>query len=235
MSENRFGPIAGEYDNWSLIDPQYEPLHKATIEIVQKYAAGITGNVVPVCEIGYGTGYTTQKLIECDSRIHVTGIDISSEMRQQALDRLEREDLLGQAILYIGDAQILGPKIKWYDIVASVCTMHNIDPTARFTVCQDAWNRLEPGGLWVSGDKVAHDDPATYLELFTTQIKAMELYRERGMHFAYDFWLRHEIEDHIRRITEAETIAMLQEAGFEQVEVLRRFGLYALIVGYKPE
>ncbi len=37
------------------------------------------------------------------------------------------------------------------------------------------------------------------------------------------------------RIADLETLAMLTQAGFVQVQIVERFGIYAVVVGRKPE
>ncbi len=233
--KGRFDPIADEYDDWSIIDPEYPRLHVRTVQFVQQELASVPESVCQVFEIGFGTGLTTQALLQCDPRVLVTGADTDSAMVAKAVERLREARLLDRVELVTADVRdFLRHDRRKFRVVASVCTVHNIAPDDRLAACQSAYDRLSPGGLFVSGDKIAPDDPVRYLELFDAQMWRMEGYKQRGMDFAYDFWRLHELEDHLRRITESQTVTMLERAGFEQVAILERFGIYALVVGRKP-
>jgi hypothetical protein len=237
----RFDAIAKEYDLWPLVDPAYDVLHSRFIEVVKQEIGRMNrpeNQRIEVMEIGFGTGHTTKLLLQCDPRIHVIGFEPSEEMYNQSAGR----DLCPDKAIWGRFNPVLEGVLEASThhrfpsatIVGSVCTMHNIPPVERLAVCRWAFNQLERGGLYISADKVAVNDPAQYLIMWDRWVRDFEGFRERGLHNSYNYWRLHELEDHLNRITEAETEAMLKTAGFQAVATLCRVNMYTITVGRKP-
>lgn len=227
----RFDAIAGEYDEWGLVDPYYVPLQYTVADVVIKHVGRVGGKVL---ELGIGTGRSAQEVLSWNPNLYLVGIDTSSLMIGLARNRLKADR--SHVLLEVSDAcdeNIPAFQASDYDCVYSVCTMHNIEPLRRIKVCQNAWQCLEPGGLWVSGDKVVPDDPVHYLGLFDSWLRDLDQFRDRGMIASYDYWRLHELEDHLNRTTEAETQQMLESAGFVEVQHSERLGRYIVTTARK--
>ena len=96
------------------------------------------------------------------------------------------------------------------------------------------FEKTEPGGFFITGDKIAVNDPGLYLEMWDAWVLNMERFKERGHLKSYLYWRDHELTDHLRRLTEAEMVQALWDTGFVNVEVIDRLNMYAIVVGYKP-
>lgn len=234
-----FGSVAHEWSVWRKIDKMYDPLQSAVLELIsQRRVKTHPQSLFPVFEMGIGTGYLTKLLLDLDPWMYVCGIDNSIEMIEGALRYLEpsRSIYGGRVVLRCADAAGEPfPDENQYKAVVSALMLHNLAPgSERLRVCRRAYSALSPGGWFINGDKITHDNPAEYHPLFTERMVVLEQLKDLGYPESYAFYREHDIDDHTARFTETEQIELLQEAGFVNVEILQRFGLYAVAVGQRP-
>jgi phosphatidylethanolamine/phosphatidyl-N-methylethanolamine N-methyltransferase len=93
-----------------------------------------------VLEIGIGTGLSLPRY---KPHLHVTGIDLSSEMLDKAVNRVRRRDLRRKALALM-DAGRLGFEKDSFDAVAAMYVMTVVPDPAR--VMSEIWRVLRPGG-----------------------------------------------------------------------------------------
>jgi len=234
MADDRFNTIAKEYDLWPIVDPAYHLLHESVIKRIEEGLAGDPRSTISVFEIGYGTGHTTKMILEADPRIRIIGADPSSGMLAEANNLLDGTELAERAQLCLGGALDVMPHYGPYAQVVSVCTLHNMVPSERPELCRLSFENLEPGGLYISGDKVAVNDPAQYLLMWDRWVRDFDGFLDHGLLDSYYYWRNHEVDDHLNRYTEAEAIGMLEAAGFVDVTIVERLNMYVVITARKP-
>ncbi|QQR78457.1 MAG: class I SAM-dependent methyltransferase [Candidatus Moraniibacteriota bacterium] len=226
MSKDRFSGIVDQYDLWTAIDPDYDRIHTRFREALAQELGRIPGEAVTVLEVGCGTGYTSRIILEADSRVRLETIDRSVGMVARAGAELSG---FGERFgIHFGDMREILPGLGTFPIICSALTIHNLCPDEQREVYSLVFQRLSPGGLFLSGDKVSLNDDDAYRETLAIIIRRIEAVR--GAHpQECAFFLNHEREDDAIRVTESAVLDMLEQAGFEQVSIGNRAGMHAII------
>lgn len=197
-----------------------------------------------ILELGVGTGRQTRRLLEAG--YDVVGIDPSEPMLRRAAERLASYAPRGRLVQANAQAMRLGRQfalaIAPYGMVA-----HLHDDQERLAVFRNVHEHLQPGGVFVFDDMPgwmagASDgskldlyrtarDPATDMDvrLMTNMIDVAG----NPLSVRYDFidWLnatgevarRIIVRVRFRNIALADEMALLRQAGFEQIELLGGF------------
>jgi len=141
-----------------------------------------------VLDVGTGTGHTA--LAFAPQVAHVTGIDLTEAMLEQAR-RLAREQGVSNVSFELGDAmQLALPDAHFDRVTCRVCAHHFANPQA---AVHEAARVLRPGGELVLVDTVSPPDPAQ-----DTFLNTIELLRDPS---------------HVRNYSVVEWEAMLGAAG----------------------
>ena len=235
---NRFELSDTDYNMWPRVDPDFGRLHDATMDEVKKYAQSIAAQCIQVMEVGHGTGITTKELLLADPRIKVTGADLSESLTKGASFRLGKFIRQGRLRLMVRDACVALGNLHKQDIVASVLTIHNMPAETRELVCTRAYAALQPGGLFVSGDKIFPDDADLARKLWETEwIPRLKGLKDLGRPDLYEWFKDHEDDDWKNRLTLREMQLILQNAGFINCKISKS-GLYGpfykVVTAYKP-
>ena len=145
MTEFRFTP-EGYLE--SMLDeiPGYEDL--------QAEAARATEGVRArrILELGVGTGETARRVLERHPGAHLTGIDVSPEMLEEARGHLPGADL---RVARLEDPLPAGP----FDLVVSTLAVHHLDAAGKADLFGRIAAVLVPGGRFVLADVVVPERP----------------------------------------------------------------------------
>jgi SAM-dependent methyltransferase len=230
---DRFANIVDHYELWRTVDPDYDVIHDRLRVLVAQAISGISGPAAHVLEIGFGTGVTSRIILDTDPRVRLTAIDKSPAMMVRAREALESYGLAGRVRLKCGDVFRLLPRMdEQFPLIVSANTIHNLPPEEQAEAYRLIAEKLAPGGLFLSGDKIALDDEDAYLRLLDACLARVETLR--GTHPAEcDFFRNHEAEDYEIRTTEATLTHMLHQAGFSSVEISGRSGMIAIVSARK--
>ena len=239
--ENLFtGPIGEEYEMLRLICPNAAKLAGRLGDYVGAWG-GSQGKAPALqgFEIGCGTGISTVALLAKCPNLHLTAVDSSAKMLEQARRNLSEwvdagrvdfieADALG-ALERLGDAGL--------DLVASNYATHNFEDGYRRRVVREVLRVLKPGGLFLNGDRFAIDDPAAHLAL--TQSEVRHWFKTFAALNRYDLlqeWVVHlfsdESPEHIMYFSPA--IEHLHEVGFSPVSIEYREGVDTRVAATKP-
>ncbi|MFZ1626780.1 MAG: class I SAM-dependent methyltransferase [Candidatus Moraniibacteriota bacterium] len=234
---DRFDEIAGDYDMWLNIDPDYEKHHRLVMKIFRTELRNIKGWVVHTLEVGCGTGYTSLRILAADTRMELWAIDSSIEMVKVTRDALSRPPR-HRHWYHVEQRDILdfnlGP-VPEFPIVVSVFILHNIKPEMRGIAIRNMAAALQPGGLLIIGDKIAHDDVEEH-EQVMKRFWAMEAkLKDFGPAGRYDYWHQHNTEDEQMKMTETELARHLRQAGLGDIAIGKRcgIGMYAIATARK--
>ena len=186
-----------------------------------------------VLEAGCGTGITTIRVLEADPRIKVIAVDNEEKtikQAQQALKDFENRidfrqgDILA-VLKNIEDASI--------DAFASALTIHNFPDDYRKKVFHEVSRVLKTKGLFINADKYAMDDPEAHSKSLQEQINSFDIYDTIGRSDIKKAWTEHYKQDEYTKITEKEQIKMLEDLGFENIKVVFRESMEAVIKANK--
>lgn len=237
---DRFDEIAGDYDMWLAIDPDYEAHHQLVMRALQIEIARLESKKeIWVFEIGCGTGYTSRQVLEANQAVRLVAIDKSPAMVERARRELASRGLLTGNIVIPMDITKTHeeyPRLQGMPIVVSVFMLHNIIPEQRDTVVQNMARALRPGGLLVIGDKIAHDDIHEHGQTMDRFWAIESKLKDFGPAGRYDFWHQHNTEDERMKMTETELATHLLEAGLIDISIGQRcgIGVYAIATARKP-
>jgi SAM-dependent methyltransferase len=224
--DDRFKGIATDYATlWNEVVREagfdYQAFQRSIFEI-----AALTIQNLKECRIldlGIGDGETAQFFVAHGCQ-NITGIDLNPEMLKASAERFN-----GAVRLMQCDISELGGTFspKEFDLVVSGATIHNIPKNDRVEV----WNQIQVLNptLFVSGDKIAEDDPIKHREYFERETKAIvSVYRDKhGLTEMANEWIAHYDVDEQERLYLAEMQQGL--APNYATELVGEFGMYKTV------
>jgi len=105
-----------------------------------------------ILELGVGTGETARRVLERHPGAHLTGIDVSPEMLEEARGHLPGADL---RVARLEDPLPAGP----FDLVVSTLAVHHLDAAGKADLFGRIAAVLVPGGRFVLADVVVPERP----------------------------------------------------------------------------
>ncbi|HCC83482.1 TPA: hypothetical protein DEP96_01380 [Candidatus Uhrbacteria bacterium] len=132
--------------------PFHRELHERLVSIIEAhFAATKTYNIL---DLGVGTGLTTKLIKDYLPQSHFDVVDFSDNMLQCAKQRLGPVNV----DYFLGDYALLD-FTKKYDLITSVIGLHHQDMAGKRILFAKIYNLLEPGGLFILGDLMTHQNP----------------------------------------------------------------------------
>jgi tRNA (cmo5U34)-methyltransferase len=145
MADYRFVP-EGYLDSMLEEIPGYEELQEETARATEDLRAA------RILELGIGTGETARRVLERHAGAHLTGIDVSPEMLEEARRHVPDADL---RVGRLEDPLPEGP----FDLVVSTLAVHHLDAAGKADLFRRVAAVLVPGGRFVLGDVVVPERP----------------------------------------------------------------------------
>jgi len=140
VTEFRFTP-EGYLESMLEEIPGYEELQAEAARATEGVRAG------RILELGVGTGETARRVLERHPGAHLTGIDVSPEMLEEARGHLPGADL---RVARLEDPLPAGP----FDLVVSTLAVHHLDAAGKADLFGRIAAVLVPGGRFVLADIV---------------------------------------------------------------------------------
>lgn len=240
MAENLFtGPIAEEYNILKKICPAAATMSQLVGEAVSLWNPGISSEIPKALEIGTGTGITTIHLLNANAAFHLTSLDYSGTMIEQARTNLAK--IPGSDRLQLIESDALSHLNQMdshsVDLVASGYSLHNFMDNYREKVLEEIFRVLKPGGLFINGDRYALEDPELQLQEIQKELREwFRILMEMNRPDILEEWVVHLASDesphHIMRLDDA--LTTMERIGFTDIQVNNRTGVNALVIGVKP-
>lgn len=200
------------------------------LDLVVSAAAATTPGATRSLDVGSGAGNYTLKLLEALPDLDVDLLDLSAPMLERAAQRLAEvaEGAVRTVQADIREAQL---EAEGYDIVMAAATLHHLrTPDEWRHVFGKLFQALRPGGsIWIS-DLVLHDLPVVQEVMwrrYGDYLVSLGGSEYRDHVFAYI-----EREDSPQSL--AFQLELLEQVGFERVDVLHKNGPFAAFGGVKP-
>lgn len=239
MNEQRFdGAIGQEYDLFCRAIPHYDEFQDVVRTTLTDYFATKDQPEIKVLEIGYGTGFTTKKILSADPRIRVIGVDYNERMRAAARTALgdlsERVTFHVQGALSIMSDCLLASNV--YDAIVSAFTIHNFEQDYREEFLKQSHLLLKDGGLFLNADKYVKDTGSEFCKDLEWELKRMEeVFGKLGRQDLVEAWTDHYFEDaHPDRIMkEEESLRLMHRLGFRSPQFIYKKRLEVVLRAIK--
>lgn len=167
-----------------------------------------------VLDLGTGDGRLLALLRADRPQMHGVGLDFSAPMLTAARERFdgaERIELIEHDL-----SQPL-PALGRFDAVVSSFAIHHLEHERKRALCVEAFELLEPGGLFANFEHVASPTERLHRAFFAAIEEPLEN------------------EDPSDRTLDVETqLGWLREIGFEDVDCYWKWLEMALLIGVKP-
>jgi tRNA (cmo5U34)-methyltransferase len=224
--------IGKEYDLFRLAAPHHDQFQSRVATILTQYLP-LTQSVYTLFEAGIGTGITTKTILDTNENISIVGVDNEPVLLEYAYTVLQKYG--NRADIQCSDILDFLKKIpdNSYDAFASVWVIHNLAPEYREKLFLEIYRVLKKGGIFVNGDKYAEDDIEAHQESLYKQIKAFDIFTTIGRPDLQTAWTEHYLEDEKIKLTEAEQVEHLDQLGFIDITVDKRFGMDAIVFARK--
>jgi tRNA (cmo5U34)-methyltransferase len=235
--EQRFaGKLADDYALWHLARPFLGEVHDAVSAELATFVRN-KDQRLRALDIGMGDGAITKLLLAAD-RLDVTGIDNEPKMITQARRNLSGGREAARLTILQADALefLAGQSADAFDVIASGYAYHNFEADYRHRLYGEIWRVLAPGGLLINADKYAQDGQAHRDALHWQVGRFFDVFGAAQKYDTLREWVLHYVEDEAadRVMQEADAIACLQRLGFENVRIVYRKYMDAVLVAQKP-
>jgi len=226
MSENRnrccpeemaafFNARADGYDcHMKNTVVKYNLFYKAVAEPILP-----TEEKIRILDLGCGTGLELEEIIKKTPLAEVTGVDMSRKMLDLLAEKYKNSTISFELIQ--DSYETVALPSETYDYAVSVMSVHHLLPDRKLALYKKVWSALKPGGLYIEGDYVVA--PATERALMAEYLEMLNSGQLTDIlcHIDIPFSI-------------ATQFALLQQAGFRDVDVQVRFKNNAVLVALKP-
>ncbi len=229
------GIIGRDYDLFKLACPHNDELQHTVAESLRN--ALLSKEKPAALEIGCGTGESALWVLSYNSHISLVSVDNEPMMIHQAETKLAF--FIQQRGLQIRQDDILHflqkQESETLDAIVSVFTLHNFDHAYRKKVLKEAYRVLKKDGIFINGDKYAHNDPARHKKELMKQLDRFSIFGKIGREDLQKEWTDHYWRDNNTQIIQQEGNALEEMTliGFKQVEKVYRKHMEAIIIGRK--
>lgn len=200
------------------------------LDLIAEAASVTTPKAKRLLDVGCGAGNYSIKLLQSLPGLEVTLIDLSRPMLDRAEERLKQASA-SKIHLLQGDIRKIDLGDSSFDVIVAAAVLHHLRTDEEWHSVFDKFFRaLSPGGsLWIF-DLVESDLPSVQEMLWQRYGSYLESlqgpeYRERV--FAYI-----EREDTPKSLVYQ--LNLMQNGGFQAVDVLHKHGCFAAFGGMKP-
>lgn len=199
------------------------------LALVAETAARVTPRATDLLDVGCGAGNFTLKLLQHIPNLNVTLVDLSRNMLDRAVERVEAATR-GKVTAVQGDVRTIPLAPGSYDIILAAAVLHHLRTDDEWrAVFQSFHQALRPGGSFWIFDLVEHSLPVVQQiqwRMYGEYLAGLkdEAYRDKV--FAYV-----EKEDTPRPLMFQ--LELLREVGFSHVEVLHKHSCFAAFGGVR--
>lgn len=167
-----------------------------------------------VLDLGTGDGRLLRMLRDDGREFAAVGVDFSAPMLEAARSRLGGADVE----FVVHDLKKPLPELGKFDAVLSSFAIHHLDDERKRSLYVEAFDLLEPGGVFANLEHVASPSERLHLAFFAAIGEPIEE------------------EDPSDRLTDVGSqLGWLREAGFVDVDCYWKWLEMALLIGVKPQ
>lgn len=205
--------------------PCYQDFYTTALNIIPFQEA----RELRVLDLGAGTGLMSAGVSERFPGCHLTLVDLSSKMLQQAEKRLEQYPGKGRHVFQVmnyGTEPLLGV----YDLVISSLSIHHLSEAQKQSLFNKIFQHLEPGGLFINADQVLGENEIAqkmYEQMWLREVRASGI-PETSLLAAMERMK----EDKMSALSTQ--LSYLREAGFRDISTWYQYYSFVVYSGSKP-
>ena len=187
-------------------------------EAYGKMAGLIPDSAETLLDLGCGTGLELDEIFKIFPDIEVTGIDLTQAMLDKLLEKHPKRRLHTVCGSYFDVPFETGE----YDCAVSFQTMHHFKPSAKEGLYRRIYDALKSGGVYVECDYMVErqEEEDFYFSEYERFRRELNLPDSEFYHYDTPCTIENQI-------------AILQKAGFKQVEKVYRVENTTLLVAYR--
>jgi ubiquinone/menaquinone biosynthesis C-methylase UbiE len=229
-NQERFsGDFGKNYDIFHEAVPWHEEFQDSIVKVLKD--AFIGKNDITLLEAGFGTGLTTKKVLEQLPEAHITAIDNVALMEEKTKEYIP-DDMLKNTHFVIGDLLEELQKIATGSIDGfySGYVLHNIEKETRANIFNEIYRVLKPGGVFVNGDRIAHDDIEEEKVALANAIDNCGVFIKKYNNADFYLeWVRHYLRDEEPDLIfhQSEQVRLLTDLHFNSIQYTFQKGLEA--------
>jgi ubiquinone/menaquinone biosynthesis C-methylase UbiE len=220
--KKQFNLVAKKYDNHrKCFIPCFDDFYKKSVSLLKCYR----NNFRNVVDLGAGTGLLAMEIYKVYNNAHYTLIDISNDMLEIAKERFDGL----HNFEFIEKDYMKNIPINNCDLICSALSIHHLENNDKIKLYKNIYKTLDTGGCFINLD-----------QFIGTSEKINSLYNE----WWYDFidnsgitpeertaWVERKELD--KENTIKETIELLKDSGFKNIECIYNFMKFGVILAIK--
>jgi tRNA (cmo5U34)-methyltransferase len=207
--------------------PLYEEVQLTTAQMAAKmYQPGTA-----IIDLGCSTGASLiaiKKAISGDIQ-KLIGIDNSKPMLARCKEKLSKEGIFDSSIELIED-DITSCELKNASVVVLNYTLQFIAPEQRQEILRRIFDNLNPGGAIILTEKITHDNEKLRDTLYELHLGFKRAHGYSDLEIAQK---REAIENVLVPLTSDQNITLLQNAGFQNVDLALQWFNFASFIAIK--
>ncbi len=185
---------------------------------------------IKVVDLGCSTGTSLIHLARClpDRNLELIGVDNSTAMLQRCHEKLARFEMLD--LVRTVEANLCDFEFEDASVVLMNYTLQFVDVEERANILSKIYRSIRPGGFLLVSEKVVHHQPQVddaLVELY------FEFKRRQGYSELEISRKRDALENVLVPLTVDQNVSMLEQAGFNRVEMLLKWFNFATFVCYR--
>jgi ubiquinone/menaquinone biosynthesis C-methylase UbiE len=220
--KEQFDYIAKKYDGHRrCFIPCFDDFYKSSISLLKLYA----DNFLNIIDLGAGTGLLTMELYKLYNNAHFTLVDISKDMLEVARERFD--GLSNFEFMEADYAENI--PAKNYDLICSALSIHHLENEDKIKLYKDVFRKLDTGGCFINLDQfmgASGEINKLYDQWWHNYINQSGITAEEKA-----AWNERKKLD--RENTIKETMELLRESGFKDVECVYSFMKFGVIIAIK--
>jgi len=218
----QFDIVAKKYDeNRKCFIPCYDDFYKRSVSLLKIYNEKFK-NIV---DLGAGTGILTKEIYELYNNAHFTLIDTSPNMLNIAKERFKGLNNFE----FIENNYVENIPINNYDLICSALSIHHLDNNKKVKLYKNIYSILDQGGCFINLDQFIGASE-TINNLYN--VWWHNYINNSGINYQDKMaWIERSKLD--KENTVKETIKILEESGFGQVDCIFNFMKFGVIIAIK--
>ncbi|MDR3343148.1 MAG: class I SAM-dependent methyltransferase [Treponema sp.] len=220
--KEQFNFIAQKYDNHrKCFIPCFNDFYKNSVSLLKCY----NNNFKNIVDLGAGTGLLTMEIYELYNNAHYTLIDISNDML-----KIAKERFVGlYNFKFIEKNYVEEIPVENCDLICSALSIHHLENADKIKLYKNIYKILDKEGCFINLDQfigTSEEINNLYNEWWYNYINNSGIKPEEK-----SAWIERKKLD--KENTIKETMELLKESGFKNIECIYNFMKFGVIMAIK--